>query len=725
MATPAPAHTDDAPPVEDAAALEAARQARKEKIGRIGFAFVFPFLMVVMMITGYLGAMHDPRPNDMPIVVAGPAAAVEQFASALENADPDAVDIRLVDSADTARAMVIDREASGAVVLPAASPDEKAATVYTAGFRGCLSGEHGPGPGDAAAPGRRPADTSAGSGPVARRGFGGSGPDVPDHRADPGRLHAAEPGAILRARIVASASHGPDSGGVVGVAALLGWIIAGPVLGVAQGSVWQVLGIAWLTVFAVGSVQLFLTRILGPLAVLAGMLFLMVLGIPASNMGMSVHTMPGIFSWLHGFLPTAAAGEAFRSVMYFGGNGVGGHLLVLVTGAVLGLAAVAGIDALKRRRNTYEEPVQSVISMTGGATAPKTWVRYATLVFFPLAMVAMMLSAMLGGMGKPIPREMPVAVVGSTPEQAQLTAAGLDQNMSGMFDFSVGTSTADAATMVRDREVVAAFVLPSAENPSATLLTNGAAGMSQQQAVQSVFGQVAQGQGMTLGVDDLAPLDSDDSVGTVSLYLAIGWIMSGFLLLIVLAMAAPDLMRKRVLVPIMAGWSVFMSAVLWVIAGPIVGAIDGHFLPLFGVGVVAIFSAAMFTTVFTRMIGLLAVLPVVAVLMFLGVPSSGGGLSVYMAPDVFRFLHDVLPLPAAVESARSILYFGGDAIGSQLLTFAIWAAVSFIVVLVLDTFFARPPQPIPGRAVPPGVADDGGPVADAAEPASASPAGRT
>ncbi|GAC52951.1 ABC transporter permease [Gordonia amicalis] len=711
--------------MEDAAALEAARQARKEKIGRIGFAFVFPFLMVVMMITGYLGAMHDPRPNDMPIVVAGPAAAVEQFASALENADPDAVDIRLVDSADTARAMVIDREASGAVVLPAASPDEKAATVYTAGSAGAsqASTVQGLVTPQLLAGGLQiqaqdlvplPAEDSAGLAPM----FLTTALILAGYM--PLSLVLSSAPELLRLRRTV-----PILAVWSGVAALLGWIIAGPVLGVAQGSVWLVLGIAWLTVFAVGSVQLFLTRILGPLAVLAGMLFLMVLGIPASNMGMSVHTMPGIFSWLHGFLPTAAAGEAFRSVMYFGGNGVGGHLLVLVTGAVLGLAAVAGIDALKRRRNTYEEPVQSVISMTGGATAPKTWVRYATLVFFPLAMVAMMLSAMLGGMGKPIPREMPVAVVGSTPEQAQLTAAGLDQNMSGMFDFSVGTSTADAATMVRDREVVAAFVLPSAENPSATLLTNGAAGMSQQQAVQSVFGQVAQGQGMTLGVDDLAPLDSDDSVGTVSLYLAIGWIMSGFLLLIVLAMAAPDLMRKRVLVPIMAGWSVFMSAVLWVIAGPIVGAIDGHFLPLFGVGVVAIFSAAMFTTVFTRMIGLLAVLPVVAVLMFLGVPSSGGGLSVYMAPDVFRFLHDVLPLPAAVESARSILYFGGDAIGSPLLTFAIWAAVSFIVVLVLDTFFARPPQPIPGRAVPPGVADDGGPVADAAEPAAASPAGRT
>ncbi|ATD71664.1 hypothetical protein CNO18_16745 [Gordonia sp. 1D] len=423
--------------MEDAAALEAARQARKEKIGRIGFAFVFPFLMVVMMITGYLGAMHDPRPNDMPIVVAGPAAAVEQFASALENADPDAVDIRLVDSADTARAMVIDREASGAVVLPAASPDEKAATVYTAGSAGA-----------------------------------------------------------------------------------------------SQAS----------TVQGLVTPQL-----------LAG--------------GLQIQAQD--------LVPLPAEDSAGLAPMF------------LTTALIL-----AG--------------------------------------YMPLSLV-----------------------LSSAPE------------------------------LLRLRRTVPIL------------------------AVWSVWRPCWVGS------------------SRVSLYLAIGWIMSGFLLLIVLAMAAPDLMRKRVLVPIMAGWSVFMSAVLWVIAGPIVGAIDGHFLPLFGVGVVAIFSAAMFTTVFTRMIGLLAVLPVVAVLMFLGVPSSGGGLSVYMAPDVFRFLHDVLPLPAAVESARSILYFGGDAIGSQLLTFAIWAAVSFIVVLVLDTFFARPPQPIPGRAVPPGVADDGGQVADAAEPASASPAGRT
>ncbi|WP_244970726.1 ABC transporter permease [Gordonia jinghuaiqii] len=723
MATPSPAHTDksdDTVSAHDAtdAELEAAKQARKMKIGRYGFAFVFPFLMVVMMITGYLGSMHDPQPNDMPIAVAGSTPDAERFAATLENAGADAVDIRVVDSAETARQMVVDREASGAVVLPTAV-DDTSATVYTAGSAGAsqataVTGLVAP---HLAAEGLRiqsedlvplPAEDSAGLAPM----FMVTALILAGYM--PLSLLLSSAPELLRLRRIV-----PILAAWSGIASLLTWIIAGPVLGAAQGSAWEVLGIGWLAVFAVGAVQLFLTRILGPLAVLAGMLFLMVLGIPASNMGMSVYTMPGIFPWLHGFLPTPAAGEAFRSVMYFDGNGVGGHLVVLVIGAVLALAAVAGIDAVKRRRN-HEEPVQSMVSMTGGVKPPKTWVRYALLAFFPLAMVAMMLSAMLGGMGEPTPRNMPVAVVGSSEAQAEQARDGFQSSMPGLFELTATTSADDAEAAVRDREIVAAYVLPSAENPSATLITNGAAGMSAQQVVQTVFGQVAQSQGMTLNITDLTPLDSQDSVGTVSLYLAIGWIMSGFLLIIVLANAAPDLMRKRILVPIMAGWSVFMSVVLWVIADLIVGAIDGHFLPLFGLGLAAIFSTALFTTVFTRMIGLLAVLPVVAVLMFLGVPASGGGLSVYMTPDIFRFLHDVLPLPAAVESARSILYFGGDVTSTHLLTFGIWAVASFAALLILDRFFARPPQPIPGQPVSQDAVDEKTAVADDAEIASAS-----
>lgn len=129
------------------------------------------------------------------------------------------------------------------------------------------------------------------------------------------------------------------------------WFVAGPILGAIEGHTAAILGISWLAVFAVGSVQFFLTRIFGPMAVLVGMLFVMVLGVPASNMGMSIYTLPSLYVKLHSFLPTAATGEALRSVLYFDGVGLGSHVLVMVIGAILALAAVFGIDALKRKRN--------------------------------------------------------------------------------------------------------------------------------------------------------------------------------------------------------------------------------------------------------------------------------------------------------------------------------------------------------------------------------------
>jgi len=125
-----------------------------------------------------------------------------------------------------------------------------------------------------------------------------------------------------------------------------------------------------------------------------------------------------------------------------------------------------------------------------------------------------------------------------------------------------------------------------------------------------------------------------------------------------------------------------MPIVLWVIADPITGAVDGHFLPLWGVGIVATFTTSMFTLALHRLFGLLSVIPAIGVLMFVGVPASNGAMSMYMTPEVFRFLHGVLPMPAAVESVRSILYFGGDAVGPHLVTLAIWGAVSLLFVIV-------------------------------------------
>ncbi|HLS75711.1 MAG TPA: ABC transporter permease [Nocardia sp.] len=484
------------------------------------------------------------------------------------------------------------------------------------------------------------------------------------------------------------------------------WFVAGPLLGAVHGHTVEILGLGFLTVAAVGLVQLFFTRIFGPMAVLVGMLFVMVLGVPASNLGMSVHTLPSLYPWLHGFLPAPAIGEALRSVLYFGGNGIGGHVVVLLIGAAAGLGLTALLDIVKRRRDpAYTGPEPTIFSLTGGRPARKP-VLYTTLAFFPLAMLVLMLSTMLGAMYQPAPKDMPVAIVGANTEQARMMVTGLEQNMAGLFDLRALDDAEAAREQVREREIVAAYVLPSAASPNATLITNGAAGMSQQQVVVRVFGQVAAGSQMTLDSEDLAPLDARDTTGTVSLYLAMGWIMSGFMIVVVAANAFPPAMRPRNLIPVVAGWAVFMSMWLWVIADPIVGAVDGHFLPLVGAGGVAIFCTAVFTTVFVRLIGLLAVIPVIGVLMFLGVPASGGAMSIYMEPEIFRFLHEVLPMPAALETVRSILYFGGDAVGEHLVTFLIWGAVSLVLVLVVDRLRPvleieemRPPTPAAGVEV--------------------------
>src|SRR5690606_40431078 len=115
-----------------------------------------------------------------------------------------------------------------------------------------------------------------------------------------------------------------------------------------------------------------------------------------------------------------------------GGDGVGGHLLVLVIGAVLALAATLGVDALKRRRNPDAgDPEITMPSLTPGPRPESNRVRYLTLAFFPFAMVVLMLSIMLGAMYQPTPRDMPVTVVAASTEQAEQTVAGPEQHLSG------------------------------------------------------------------------------------------------------------------------------------------------------------------------------------------------------------------------------------------------------------------------------------------------------
>ncbi|MFT2817533.1 ABC transporter permease [Leifsonia sp. A12D58] len=665
---------------EAKAAADAAKRAKIEPIARIAMIFIMPLLMVGMMISGYLGTMHSPTPHNMPIAVVSADSAA--FVDALESADADAVNVTVVDSVKEARQMVMDRKVSGAVAI-----DGSTATLYTASAAGA-------------------SQVSTVTSLVAPELIGlGLSLESTDLQALPD-TDISGLGAMFLATALVMAGYLPFSvlvsnaphlllrkrrmipllAGWAALVAALVWFVTGPALGVVSTDhTAAVLGIAWLGVFAIGSVQMFFTRIFGSMAVLFGMLFLMVFGVPSSNMAMSVYTMPSFYAFMHNFLPTPAIGESLRSVLYFDGAGVWPHLLVLAIGAVVGLALTTLIDVIKRRRDPNPQPiVLNMPSLHGGKRPKSKFWRYASLLFFPLAMVSMMITLMLGAMGTPTPKDMPIAVAGANIAQAEQTVDALQENLNGMFELRAVASADDARQLVTDRDVVGALVLPSAENPVMTMVINQSAGSSASMIVTRAFSQVAAAQQVEAVTEDVAPLPASDSGGVGVMYIAMGWILAGFMVIVVGANAAPATRPLRKLLPLVGVYSLFMSAVVWLIAGPITGTIDGHFAELFGAGAFTIFCIAMFAAVFERLMGLLAVIPAVGILMFMGVPSSNGALSMYMVPGVFRDLHEWLPFPAAVETIRSIVYFGGDVVGAHLLTLGLWGAVCLAIVYVID-----------------------------------------
>lgn len=184
--------------------------------------------------------------------------------------------------------------------------------------------------------------------------------------------------------------------------------------------------------------------------------------------------------------------------------------------------------------------------------------RYLYLFIFPFVMVSMMLTVMLGAMHEPGSKDMPVAVVGQTIEQAEQTIAGLEENMEGLFVFEASDNTEETRQLVANRNLVSALVLPSMDVPQATIITNQSGNSSAKMVVGQVFSQVMSAEQIPVVEEDIAPLPTIDSMGTVSMYIAMGWILSGFMMIVVGANAAPASRALRKLLPLLVIYSAFV-----------------------------------------------------------------------------------------------------------------------------------------------------------------------
>ncbi|MET7637732.1 DUF3533 domain-containing protein [Streptomyces sp. NPDC005438] len=290
----------------------------------------------------------------------------------------------------------------------------------------------------------------------------------------------------------------------------------------------------------------------------------------------------------------------------------------------------------------------------------------------------------IGAFHHPTPHRLPLAVAGS-PQVSEQLAQRLDA-LPGQPAKAVTVADADAArTRLLHREVDAAY-LPGDGGGRDTLLVASAAGGPVTEAAQRLGRQLAEQRGRSLDVRDIAPADPQDRGSLTAFYLAIGWMIGGYLAAAALGVAA----GAQPASPRRAGFRL-AALVLYalvsgvggaLIVGPVLGALGGHFLALAALGALVVFGAGAATLALQALFGTVGVGLAVLVFVVLGNPSAGGAYQAPLLPGFWAAIGPWLPPGATTSAVRHLVYFDGNALGRPLLTLALWAVAGVAISLV-------------------------------------------
>jgi hypothetical protein len=300
-------------------------------------------------------------------------------------------------------------------------------------------------------------------------------------------------------------------------------------------------------------------------------------------------------------------------------------------------------------------------------------------------LVAVGLAAAFMSIGhSPRPRDVPIAVVGPPAAAQQVEAQS-----PGAFS-ARSVPDVDAAKRAIEKRDVYAGVVP------------GQKGVSQLLVAPAANNQVANFMRSTLGratdtnvpkIVDAAPLPSDDSSG-MSIGLLVQVLMiSGSVGVIGVARLLPhfEASPRRGIVPVtfLCGYGLVLGLLVSVVAAA------------FGVGTEAAFidrvlAFTLISVAVTLSAGALVALigpagaAITALLYFvLGAQISGAGTAPEFLPSFWSWLGKHLPAGAGVTLVRDLFYFPDASTGGSILILAVYAGVGALVVIGLNTLFAR------------------------------------
>ncbi|WP_326596018.1 DUF3533 domain-containing protein [Streptomyces sp. NBC_01803] len=315
-------------------------EARGAVTPRAALLVLGVLLLHLAFITSYLGALHDPEPDRVPIAVVAPDDVRGELIGRLDALpggplDPD----HRAKDADDARRQVERRDIDGALIV---DPGSAVDTLYVAGGGGSSLAQ---------------ALTD-----VIREAEAAEQRTVTVEDVAPVGDHDSRGlssfylivgwclgGYLCAAALAVSAGVRPATVGralrrllLLGVysliAGLVGAVIAGPVLEALPGRVVALALLGALVVFATGALTFACQGLLGIVGIGVALLLVVVLGNPSAGGPYPYPLLPPFWQAIGPALIPGAGTWLARSIAYFDGRAVLGPLLVLALWAIAGTA---------------------------------------------------------------------------------------------------------------------------------------------------------------------------------------------------------------------------------------------------------------------------------------------------------------------------------------------------------------------------------------------------
>ncbi|HUB75534.1 MAG TPA: hypothetical protein VL977_00690 [Solirubrobacteraceae bacterium] len=285
----------------------------------------------------------------------------------------------------------------------------------------------------------------------------------------------------------------------------------------------------------------------------------------------------------------------------------------------------------------------------------------------------------------PKPHRVPIAIV-APGAVAPRVVSEIDAIPGDVARARALPSRAAARRGILSGALSAAIVLDPSGRTDRLLYASGG-GEAVATTVQQLAARIERRYGRRLVATDLVPLQQGDGRGLTGFYLVIGWIIGGYLMASLLGMAngtrptdaRASCLRLLGLIPyaVVSG----LGGVL--IVDQLLGALTGHLIALWWLGVLVVLAAAAATVAFQVLFGIAGVGIVILAFVILGNPSAGGAYQPALLPGFWRAISGWLPNGAGTDSVRRIVYFHSRGIGGHLALLAAYVAIGAAVSILV------------------------------------------